>query len=316
MHVRKLVKAGEASHTISLPKTWLERNSLKKGDTIYINENPSNELVISSEKKEAELANKEITITVDDKELGTIQREITSAYINNYNTITIIGKNLNQPLKEIRKTIHDFVALEIVEQTATKIVAKDLLNLQEINLNKTIRRMDMILRSVITDSLENIGEKDISESVSYRDYDVNRLYFLMYRLMKGTMDDIRIAESFKIKNSDALATWYLAMNIEALADSSKNMSLTLHQIKKKDKFSALLKNMEQTYLNAMKAYYTQDKKLADQVALDRMKLVKECDTFLAKNPEPVHIGLVSEMKSMLSNITNIARIVLDFIPSA
>ncbi len=35
MHIRKLVKSGAASHTLSLPKDWLEKNKLKKGSLLY-----------------------------------------------------------------------------------------------------------------------------------------------------------------------------------------------------------------------------------------------------------------------------------------
>ena len=48
MHARKLVKAGSASHTVSLPKSWLEKNMLKKGDTIFIIEKSDSELTINT----------------------------------------------------------------------------------------------------------------------------------------------------------------------------------------------------------------------------------------------------------------------------
>jgi len=64
MIIRKLVKAGQASHTISLPKDWLEKNNLNKGDIIYIRELSDKELLISTETKTEESALKrEITIS-------------------------------------------------------------------------------------------------------------------------------------------------------------------------------------------------------------------------------------------------------------
>jgi len=138
--IRRLVKAGQASHTISLPKEWLDRHKLKKGDLVYLYEKGDKELMIMPENKaDEQVPQKELTIPVDNKELSTIQREITSAYINNYNTIVLTGSSMTEKTKDIRKMLHDFVALEVADQTSNTIIAKDLLNLKEIsNRNNVI----------------------------------------------------------------------------------------------------------------------------------------------------------------------------------
>jgi len=59
MNIRKLVKSGSTSHTIALPKDWLTKNNLKKGDMLYIKEE-NNEINISSEEKKPTLTTKEI----------------------------------------------------------------------------------------------------------------------------------------------------------------------------------------------------------------------------------------------------------------
>jgi phosphate uptake regulator len=148
MHIRKLVKAGQTSHTVSLPKEWISKNELKKGDTVYIHPKSDTELLVSAEKTTKMPSKKEITINIEGKDIDTIQRDITSAYLNNYNTITLLGENITSRTKAIRKILHDFVALEISEQTSMRIIAKDLLNMQEISLYKTINRMDLIIRTM------------------------------------------------------------------------------------------------------------------------------------------------------------------------
>ena len=179
MEIRRLVKSGAASHTISLPKQWLDKNALKKGDLVYIVEKTDKELSIMAENTGLKKSNKEITINVEGKDMEAIQRDITSAYINNFNNIIIIGLDSVDKAKDIRRILHDFVALEISEQTSTKIVAQDLLNLKEISIDKTLRRMDMIVRSIMQDSVASIEGNNMFDSVFHRDFDVNKLYFLM-----------------------------------------------------------------------------------------------------------------------------------------
>lgn len=315
MHIRRLVKAGESSHTISLPKSWLEKNKLNKGDLVYISEKPNNELAVSVYDSGAKPEkSKEITINIDDKEIDTIKREITSAYVNNYHTINIIGKSLNQKVKDIRKTIHDFVALEISEQTSSKIVAKDLLDLSDISIDKNINRMDMILRSVIIDSISILDGEDHAESIVFRDFDINRLYFLMSRLLKSSSEDIRIAESIKVSNTNILSTWYLTLNIENLADTVKNLALMFKDLSKKDDTDNIRKiynEIKQAYLNVMKSYYNKDKILADSVALDRIRIFDMCDDYFKKNNSVNAAILAQNFKEMETSINNIARIVID-----
>ncbi|HIH43215.1 TPA: phosphate uptake regulator PhoU [Candidatus Woesearchaeota archaeon] len=314
MQIRRLVKSGAASHTISLPKSWLDKNNLKKGDIIYLLEKSDKELVVTPETKPEVKQEKEISINIEKKDLTTIQREITSAYINNYNTIVIHGDGLADQVKDIRKILHDFVALEISELTSTRIVAKDLLNLQEISVDKTVRRMDMIIRSIVQDSIESIDGKNMYESVYYRDFDVNKLYFLMCRILKSSLNDSRVAEKFQITNTQGMASWFLSLNLENIADNSKNICLHLKNLGKDvntKELKEIYKEVEKTYLDAMKAHYNSDRKLADTVAAAREQLFNKCDGFFEKHNSVDVFKVISNIKEMENQICNIARIVID-----
>lgn len=313
MHTRRLVKSGASSYTISLPKEWLEKNKLKRGNLIYIKEKSLNELSISPESIEEPLKVKEITINIDEKKLDTIEREITSAYINNYNTIQIMGSSLINRTKEIRRILHNFSALEITEQSAAKIVAKDLLNLKEISINTTIRRMDMIIRSMMQDLVE-IKNNNISENIHFRDFDVNKLYFLLFRLIKGSLNDPSLASHFDINNAKALSIWYIAVNLENIADCCKNICINLTKRGKKfdlGELETLYKEIEKSYLDVMKAYYKTDKKLADDVASNRDNVIDKCTLFSEKNKEFNILNIYENLREMENLICNIARIVID-----
>lgn len=314
MQIRRLVKSGAASHTISLPKNWLDKNNLAKGDILYLLEKSDKELVVTPETKPEVKQEKEISINIEKKDLTSIQREITSAYINNYNTIVIHGDGLADQVKDIRKILHDFVALEISELTSTRIVAKDLLNLQEISVDKTVRRMDMIIRSIVQDSIESIDGKNMYESVYYRDFDVNKLYFLMCRILKSALNDSRVAEKFQITNSQGMASWFLSLNLENIADNSKNICLHLKNLGKDvntKELKEIYKDVEKTYLDAMKAHYNNDRKLADTVVTAREQLFNKCDSFSEKHNSIDVFKVINNIKEMENQICNIARIVID-----
>ncbi len=304
MIIRRLVKAGQASHTISLPKDWLDRHKLKKGDLVYLYEKGEKELIITPESKaDEQVPQKEITISVDNKDLSTVQREITSAYINNYNTIVLNGQNVTKMTKDIRKILHDFVALEVADQTASSIIAKDLLNLKEISIDKTLRRMDMLVRSMIQDSIAALENPDMAQSVVVRDYEVNRAYFLLIRLLKSSLSNKQIADFFQLSNEKVLSYYYLTINLENYADCAKQLAEYLVKEKKKDKIKGVIQRVEKSYLDVMKSYFTKDKKLADSVALQREELLNDALALPA--------GVAELFRNMVTLTNNVARLVMD-----
>jgi phosphate uptake regulator len=313
LEIRKLVKAGHASHTLSLPKSWLDKNKLKKGDVLYVIEKSDTELSVTPKIKDEKAPKKEITINIDRKEFGTIQREVTSAYLNNYSTINIIGDEVARKTKDIREMLHSFIALEIAEQTSTKVVAKDLLDLKEISIEKTVRRMDMIIRSIIQDSIQSLDGKNISESIHYRDVDVNRLYFMLSRLLKSALANKSVADNFGIKNDDVLSSWYLILCLENIADNGKNISELFNKIKNVDKkeLVGIYKGLEESYTEVMKAYFSKNKRTADDVASRRIKIFDGCKAFLKKHNTADAAELMENFKELKTNICNIARIVID-----
>ena len=237
MEVRKLVKAGKHSHSVSLPKGWLTQHSLKTGDSVYIIQGEK-EVTVTPFPTAPTNEVRERTIEVGDRSIETVRRELTSAYINNYTDIRF-SKVKNHD--DVLGVLQDFVALEIVDQQDTTIAVKDLLNLSEINVDQSLRRMDMIIRTLFKEA-------------EPREKDLNKLYFLLYRLVKGAMRDQKMADALNIKQDNILLTWYLMVNLEDIGDILENMPK-----------KAGLKDIENNYLDAMKAYFTNNKELAEQV---------------------------------------------------
>lgn len=313
MYIRKLVKAGIASYTVALPKDWINENALNKGDMIYVKKISKNELLISTELKEGKKEEKEITINLDNRPLDTIHRELTSAYVNNYNTIIILGKELYKNVVKIRNILNDFIGLEITEQTTTKLVAKDMLDLKEVSIHKTIRRMDNIVRSIIKDLIN--PSKDMIESVNYRDFDVNRLYFLSFKIVKISLSDPEIAKLIGIDQyKDILSIWYLILNLESVADNLKDIYLPLISLVNESYFKeliALIKSIESNYLDVLKSYYNKDKNLADKVASTRKDIFNRCLDLSEKYKNITLTKILENLKEIKNHICNISRIVMD-----
>lgn len=308
---RKLIKFGSTSHVLSIPNYWLKKHKLGKGDLLYFEENKNGELVLFPEQKRDTVLN-EIHINADNKSIERISREILSAYINNFHLIIINGSNLNNIMKDIRKMLHSFVALEIVEENNRKIIAKDFLNLRDVSISDNVRRMDIIIRGMLEDMVRSVyGE--FNKSIYERDFDVNRFCFLILRAVHGAMDNPTTARMLNVQNKDLLAIWFLSMNMEDIGDEIKRISRFLGEHKfdenMKKSIKAIFLRVEKIYLDVMKAYYTNDSELAFHVDSVKDVLINDCNKLFEKYPTSGVGRILERLKKLVSGIGSVAWVV-------
>lgn len=171
---RKLIGFSNGSFIVTMPKSWVERHKLKKGDMLGIEE-AKDELIFHVGITEHEKEEKSITINAEDKNINWLKAEIVTAYLNNYNTIEIFSKTIYEDAPLFKGIIRNLSGMEIIEQTSNRIVAKDLIDVSSISIQSIIRRIDVITRSMIDDTILCIQGNCEPKSVIHRDADVNRL---------------------------------------------------------------------------------------------------------------------------------------------
>ena len=313
MEYRKLISFGKSSYVVSLPKTWIIKQKLKKGDLIYFDERGV-DLVLHPKENTDKDEIKEITIEIDGKDLRRIQREIISHYIKNYKNIILVGRELKDKAPEIELAIQNLIALEIMEQTSTRIVARDFLNMEDISLINLIRKMDIISRAMLEDCL-NMFKEDSYENLMHRDKDINRLCFLVFRVVRYGLENTSFMyKKYKLTSVDLLNIWRLAAHIEAIADETKRLSRYMRKVKldkkSEDKVIILLKRIRESYLETMKSYYTKNVELVHEILQQKDNLVKECDKVYTENASAAWFGyLVNDLKALMTYVHDIARIV-------
>lgn len=325
--VRKLISFGKGSFILSMPKGWIEKNNLKKGDFISVSDDGV-ELILSANQQEKKLDAKEISIEINDKDIGLIKAEIVSSYLNCYDTVNVLFvNNYNEALK-IKDIMRNLSGLEIMEQTSTRIVAKNLININEISIKTIIRRMDIITRAMIEDTILCFRGQCHYGNIHQRDADVNRLYFLGSRVIKNALKTPRIAKSLLTDpwelHSDAL----IILRLEKIADRQKRIARFLSTVNLDRATLAELDNVytciSEAYNEVMKSYYNQDKKISFQVEVTSTDRTASCDKILEKystanshsKNKTANLNLVAvakiieNLKATSVEIKNIARTVL------
>ncbi len=316
MEPRKIIKFGNSSYVISLPKEWINNTGLNKGDTLYVHDLGNGELIIgSSNVKKEKQTQYSIDIPLDSDCEDKIQREIFHAYINNFKIIKISGPGVRNNALKIRDFIQGLSGLEIFKQTPNEIVAHDLLDVSEISLSQMIRRIDIICRSMMRDTIDSIiDKKEDYNNIYKRDDDLNRLVYLSYKLIKNAFNNPSFAKKMDVTPTDLTDYKVVAQNLERLADQCKRISrdLSRAELNKKDKrlLKELYLTIEQDYLRVIKAYYNKDREMAHKVIDSVYSIVDRFDSLIPKVSSHNSILIIEKLRISEVCIRQIGRVIL------
>ncbi len=257
METRKIIGFGKNSLIISLPKDWIARNNLGKGKEVFM-EYSSNEIRIRSNKNENVKTEKKGFIDVNKLSLPFIKRDICSNYINNSNLIELKGEGVRNYGTEIKNYLREFMVFEIIEEKDDIIIAKDYLNLDNMEKEKIIERMVSILKSMFSDLGKTIDPKTY-ESIENRDSQINKYHFLMERYARYHLSSQYSTED-RVKILDFVQ---ISILLESLGDYIKLLcSRILSNKLKQDKvLLKLLAKCEEYFSENMKSLLTEDRYL-------------------------------------------------------
>jgi len=284
MEYRKIISFGKGSYIVSLPKSWINRNRLNKGHQIGVDEGHDRLTLFANNEEARKKEEKRTTVVVDNKEVDLLRSEIITAYLNNYDIIEVMSKNPNASFNEIKAIIRDLTGFEVVEQTSTRLVAKDIMDIQQLSVNNIIRRMDVITRAMIQDCIECIEKKCSIDDFDERDKEVNRLHFLAYRLIRNALLNPSFAKTLSRNPWELQCDKSIVMRLEKIADRQKRIArfFTKNKLDNKgnEELKRLYKLSQERFLQIMKAYYTNNIKLAYDIEITSKDISKELEKFL------------------------------------
>ena len=222
--IRRLQRIG-SSILVSLPKEWIDANNLDKGIEVEIE--TGNDSISISTSKEIR-PTKELIISYPLHKEENIVDDITGAYLLGYDVIEINSKFTisGEDREQIRNSMRRLVGMEIIEEDASHINMQFLLDSTTLNPEKILKRMSSIALGMYDDVTNALISDDKSnlESLSKRDVEVDRQYFLLVRLIRSTLVDKRLANAFNLENIDILDYRVAANILENAGDSIVELS--------------------------------------------------------------------------------------------
>jgi phosphate uptake regulator len=237
MQLRKVQEMGGATLLVSLPKEWARSTSLKKGAVLSIeNSGDGGLLIYPVESSAISRPEKEIEIEYPSKfKISSLSGEITGAYLLGYDLIKIKGKHrISAADRETAiVAIKKLIGLEIVEEDALSITCQFLVDNTAVEPSKIFRRISAIVRAMISDTLKQLesSESIRFESVAERDDEVDRLHFLVVRLIRTAIRDPRAAGKFGLSAIDCLDCRVAASLLETAGDYAVELSNAISHVK-------------------------------------------------------------------------------------
>lgn len=309
MEFRKLMAFGNSSYIVTVPKAWVQKNRLNKGDMLLIEQKPT-ELIISSKDESERRKINRVTVNPEGKTDEEFKTEITSLYVNNYDVIAVI--NVKDP-NQVKAIFRNLAGMEIVEETVTKIVAKDLLDVQEVSLDNVIRRIDLMALSMLLDSAQ-LDLKNC-DSVVGRDVEVNRLSLLGFRAARAATDNPRLLKLFDTTYWNVMLAKQTIGYLERFADQVKRIIRTAKETEVDGKLKiGVLKLIEKLICNykaVMKIYHEKNREAAFKAETMIRAMFKDCHMLLQHNPNVTAAKFVEYFEYAVGSMKGILRIVME-----
>ncbi|MGB9959306.1 MAG: PhoU domain-containing protein [Candidatus Bathyarchaeales archaeon] len=308
--IRKVQRTPSGTFFVCIPKDWAERYGLKRGSAVAVSETSDGKLLIDP-KHSAVPSPRVATL----KPVPYLSREITGKYLLGFDIIRVEGnERISFEMREdVKKTVSRLVGLEIVEEDHSKIVLQCLLEPSSFPPDKILRRGYSIAAAMHRDVVNALvnGDVSLAKSVIARDEEVNRLYFLLIRILRTIIQNPSLSEKLGVQPIECLDYRLAASLVENIGDECVRAAckaVALKGAKLADDLKKTLVDFHaacfEAHENALNAFLTGDVTLAVTVGAMREKITKIFD-ILEKNAKAQSQDLIPHILAAAASLMQI-----------
>ncbi|RJQ15938.1 hypothetical protein C4573_07345 [Candidatus Woesearchaeota archaeon] len=303
MEQRKIILFGKTAFCITLPQSWVRKNQLQKGDMLFVQETFRNSLELMPVKNSPkETAVIEMDITK--KSIQDIQAILLAMYLNGYSQIMLWGDNKGK-IEAIRAYVHKLIAAEIMNVTTNKVIINVFWDLDSINIDSIISRIENILRSIFTETAKLIDQKDGLKDITEKGEEVYRQVLLAKRAITYAVNNSATAQKFNLSSLELYYISYLIHFFGQIGEyivriariiQEAHTDKTITPAIKKELTSVIYQTLE--YFTKVLESYNKQRK-GEQVSLQNFHDFEEKLSLLTKKTLKPAVPLIIEYLNVL-----------------
>ena len=288
MEIRRVQITGGSSYIITLPKEWIKISNIQKNDPIGLLTQSDGTLLITSKIKEEQLYKVKEFDTGKIPKQTFLLRQLIGAYIAGYTSIIV-----KSPLRmstDVRNVLRTFtqttIGQEIIEETDDSITLKDLLNPIEMPLDRTIKRMQIIVKGMNEDVLRLVKtcDKKLADEIIFRDTEVDRLHLLIARQYHIILQNVSLAEKMNITINLSSTYFLISRIIERIGDHLVRIAQNIQHLNNNKHNQKIIDKIEMAdglaldiFNKSIGAFFRKDIKASNENIDNVEKLEKLCE---------------------------------------
>jgi len=265
VEIRK-VQFSSGSLFISLPKPWASRHGLKKGSPLFIEEREDGALVLHPVEK-IKNTSKSVLIEIS----PDVEKKITSRYWLGYDSIIVkspSGRITLSDREKIKNLVRRLIGLEIVDESISSIELQCFIEPASVPPVKVLRREHLLTLAMLKDLKDGLTDHSLLESIIIRDDEVDKLYFLLVRILRMAIQNPSLSNRLEISPLDCMDYRLVAFFIESLADCIVSISEKLLDERNfndttVENVKTVLEILTDIYVKSMEAFLAKDFKKAE-----------------------------------------------------
>jgi phosphate uptake regulator len=213
---------------------------------------------------------------------------LIGAYISGYTSIKITSPS--RMSTAVRNVIRSFTQLaigpEVIEETDTTVILKDLHNPTEMPLDRTIKRMHIIVKGMNEDAMRALqtNDNELAEDVFSRDNDIDRLHWLVARQYNILLQNVSLAEKMNITIGMASTCFLISKIIERIGDHVVRIAQNISNLSQSNSERKIISRIVEAdtiaidiFNKSISSFFQKDLKASNEIIESVTKLEVLCE---------------------------------------